>query len=98
VSTVKCHEKGGRTVDVAGLPVTAEYKSMWNCITLLGLEANGSEVCDVGLHYVKGGNCAFRVVVYLCIKGIEALGNDIFNYWILTAPHSITPLFLDACF
>ena len=30
VSTVNFPETGGRTVDAASLPVTAEYKSLWN--------------------------------------------------------------------
>jgi hypothetical protein len=41
LSTVNSPETGGRTVDAADLPVTAEYKALWNCETLVGLEANG---------------------------------------------------------
>jgi hypothetical protein len=58
VSTVNCTETGSRTVDAAGLLVTAEYKSLWDCETLLGLEGNGWEVCDFRLHNDKGGLCA----------------------------------------
>jgi hypothetical protein len=79
VCTVNSPEKGGRTVDVAGLIVTAQYKSMWDSETLLGLEANGWELCDVRLYNLKGGLCALCFVVYLYNGGFAAIGNYIFK-------------------
>jgi hypothetical protein len=53
-------------------------------------------VFDGRLYNFQEGLCDFHFGVSLCIKGLQALGNDIFKNLNLTTPPFLTPLVLDA--